>query len=76
MASKKNQTSKSARKNEPSKSALAISINLLPLEFRRKKKDFSWITDRRTIWSTVALIAAIVGSSMVLSFTEAEIDKL
>ncbi|MCQ2098059.1 MAG: PilN domain-containing protein [Fibrobacter sp.] len=76
MASKKKEPSKSAKKKEPPKSALAISINLLPPDFRKKKKDFSWVTDRRTIWPTVALIAALVGAVMVFSFTETTIASL
>lgn len=76
MASKKKETSKSAKKKESPKSALAISINLLPADFRKKKKDFSWVTDRRTIWPTVLLIAAIIGAMIVFSYTEETIAGL
>lgn len=76
MASKKKEPSKSAKKKESPKSALAISINLLPPDFRKKKKDFSWITDRRTIWPTVAFIAAVIGAMWVFSYTEQEISSL
>ena len=48
-------------KKESTRNALAISINLLPPEYRKKQKDFTWITDRRIIWPTVALIIAIIG---------------
>lgn len=56
------------KKESPKKNALAISINLLPVEFRKKQKDFSWVTDRRTIWPTVALIVAVVCVVMIYSF--------
>ncbi len=65
-----------SKKKEPSKSPLAISINLLPAEFRKKKKDFSWITDRRTIWPTVLLIVAIVCCVMVYTFTTETINSM
>lgn len=65
-----------SKKKEPSKSPLAISINLLPAEFRKKKKDFSWITDRRTIWPTVLLIVAIVCGVMVYTFTTETINSM
>ncbi|MBO5950779.1 MAG: PilN domain-containing protein [Fibrobacteraceae bacterium] len=38
---------------------LCIEINLLPAEFRRQKKDFSWILDRRVVWPVVATIVFI-----------------
>lgn len=65
MASKK----KEALKKAPKK-ALAISINLLPTDFRKKQKDFSWVTDRRTIWPTVALIVSLVAAGMLYTYTE------
>jgi len=64
------------KKESTNKSALAISINLLPVEFRKKKKDFSWITDRRTIWPTVALIAAIISVVMLNNFMTETKDAL
>jgi type IV pilus assembly protein PilN len=57
-----------SKKKEPTRNALAISINLLPPEFRKKQKDFSWITDRRIIWPTVALIVAIVAVTMLQTY--------
>ena len=57
-----------SKKKEPTRNALAISINLLPPEFRKKQKDFSWITDRRIIWPTVALIVAIVAVLMLQTY--------
>ena len=38
---------------------LCIEINLLPAEFRRQKKDFSWILDRRVVWPIVAIIVFV-----------------
>ncbi len=65
-----------AAKKESPKNALAISINLLPVEFRKKQKDFSWVTDRRTIWPTVALIVAAVCISMLTTFINETTDSL
>ena len=42
------------------KKDVCISINLLPAEYRKAKKDFSWATDRRTIWPTICFIVAAV----------------
>ncbi len=64
MADKKTKTKEKAKaKNSPKKSKrdICISINLLPPEYRKVKKDLSWVTDRRIIWPTVALIVAIIG---------------
>ena len=58
-----------SKKNEPVKSTLAISINLLPPEYRKKQKDFTWVTDRRIIWPTVALIVAVVAVLMLQTYT-------
>ena len=51
------------------KKSLCISINLLPGEYRKAQKDFSWITDRRVVWPTVALIVSIVAAMMLYSYT-------
>ena len=62
MAEKKTKTKEKAKAaQKKSKRALCISINLLPPEYRKVKKDLSWVTDRRIIWPTVALIVAIIG---------------
>lgn len=37
-----------------------IEVNLLPIEFRVVRKDYSFLTDRRAVWSTLALLVAIV----------------
>lgn len=65
-----------SKKKEPTRNALAISINLLPPEYRKKQKDFSWFTDRRVIWPSVALIIAIVGMAYVYTFTTETIASL
>ena len=65
-----------SKKKEPTRNALAISINLLPPEFRKKQKDFTWVTDRRIIWPTVALIVAIVAIMMIQTYTSETISTL
>ena len=65
-----------SKKKEPTRNALAISINLLPPEFRKKQKDFTWVTDRRIIWPTVALIVAVVAIMMIQTYTSETISKL
>ena len=63
-------------KKETTRNALAISINLLPPEFRKKQKDFTWITDRRIIWPTVGLIVAIVAIVMLQGYISETISGL
>ena len=63
-------------KKAPVKNALAISINLLPPEFRKKQKDFTWVTDRRVIWPTVAAVVAIVAVLMLQAFIAETIGSL
>ena len=65
-----------SKKKEPTRNALAISINLLPPEYRKKQKDYSWITDRRIIWPTVALIAAIVAVVMLQTYINETVSGL
>lgn len=65
-----------SKKKEPTRNALAISINLLPPEFRKKKKDFSWVTDRRVVWPTIALIVAAVCAVMLFTFTTETVASL
>lgn len=38
-----------------------LQINLLPAEFRAAKVDLTWVTDRRVIWPTVALLVTLLG---------------
>jgi len=64
MAEKKTKTKAKAKtkiSTKKSKRSLCISINLLPPEYRKVKKDLSWITDRRVIYPTIAILIAIVG---------------
>ena len=63
-------------KKETTRNALAISINLLPPEFRKKQKDFTWVTDRRIIWPTVALVVAIVAVLMLQTYVNETISGL
>ena len=63
-------------KKESTRNALAISINLLPPEYRKKQKDFTWITDRRIIWPTVALLVAIVAISMLQTYISETVSGL
>ena len=63
-------------KKETTRNALAISINLLPPEYRKKQKDFTWITDRRIIWPTVALLVAIVAVVMLQGYVNETISSL
>lgn len=65
-----------AAKKDLAKKSVCISINLLPAEYRKAQKDLSWVTDRRIIWPTIALIAAIVGVYMLNSFTIETISGL
>ena len=65
-----------SNKKEPVKNALAISINLLPPEFRKKQKDFTSVTDRRVIWPTVAAVVAIVAVLMLQAFIAETIGSL
>ena len=61
MAEKKTKTKAKTKAKNAAKRSVCISINLLPPEYRKVKKDLSWITDRRIVWPTLALIVAIVG---------------
>ncbi len=65
-----------SNKKEPVKNALAISINLLPPEYRKKQKDFTWVTDRRIIWPTVAAIVAVVAVLMLQAFISETVSNL
>ena len=62
MAEKKEKTKTKtkAKAKNATKRSVCISINLLPPEYRKVKKDISWITDRRIVWPTLAIIVAIV----------------
>ncbi|NLB64213.1 MAG: PilN domain-containing protein [Fibrobacter sp.] len=36
-----------------------IEINLLPPEYRTSKRDLTWLTDRRVIWPTIAVLVFV-----------------
>lgn len=40
--------------------ASMIEVNLLPMEFRVVRKDFSYLTDRRVIWGSVLVLVVVV----------------
>ena len=61
------------KKNKGANKALAITINLLPGEHRKKQKDLTWLTDRRVVWPTVVFIVAIFASVFVYAYTLQEI---
>lgn len=42
--------------------ATLIEVNLLPIEFRVVRKDYSYLADRRVVWGSVALLVAFVGA--------------
>lgn len=48
---------------------LRIEINLLPVQYRKVAKDFSWLTDRRVVWPTIALVVFIVAIMLVYGYT-------
>ncbi|MBQ7078526.1 MAG: PilN domain-containing protein [Fibrobacter sp.] len=53
--------------------ALAITINLLPGDNRKKQKDLTWLTDRRIVWPTIFFILAIFAAVFVYAYTLQEI---
>lgn len=65
-----------SKKQDNSKRSLLIAINLLPPEFRKKQKDFTWVTDRRIIWPTVAVIVSIVAVLMLQTFISETMSNL
>jgi len=58
-----------ANKSKGSNKALAITINLMPSEHRKKQTDLTWVTDRRIVWPTVIFIVAIVAALFVYAYT-------
>lgn len=48
------------------KNKLSVEINLLPPEYRKVKRDLSWVFDRRIVWPMVALLVLLVGLFMAL----------
>jgi Tfp pilus assembly protein PilN len=53
-----------------------LEINLLPIEYRRAKKDYSWLFDRRIVWPTVALFVAISGAFLLFLHIQDTINAL
>jgi len=41
-----------------------IEVNLLPIEFRIVRKDYSYLADRRVVWGSVALLVAVFAAWM------------
>ena len=64
------------KKNKGANKALAININLLPGEHRKKKKDLTWLTDRRGVWPTVIFIVSIFAALFVYAYTLESISSL
>lgn len=58
------------------KKSLCVEINLLPVEYRQTKIDFSWIVDRRVVWPTVALFTALVVVFMIQSYVTETVSSL
>lgn len=58
------------------KKSLCVEINLLPVEYRQTKIDFSWIADRRVVWPSVALLTALVVVFMIQSYVTETVDSL
>lgn len=63
--------------------ASMIEVNLLPMEFRVARKDYSYLTDRRAVWgSMLVLVVAVLGwlhwLTLVATITsrEGQIDDL
>ncbi|MDR2580336.1 MAG: PilN domain-containing protein [Fibromonadaceae bacterium] len=44
-----------------------LEINLLPLEFRRKKRDLSWLSSTQVVLSTIAVILVTLTLSVLYS---------
>ena len=64
------------KNNKSSKKALAITINLLPGEHRKKQTDLTWVTDRRIVWPTVIFIVAVFCAVFVYAYTVETISSL
>ena len=57
------------KKNKGANKALAITINLLPGDSRKKQKDLTWLTDRRIVWPTIFFILAVFAAVFVYAYT-------
>lgn len=63
------------KKNKGANKALAITINLLPGEHRKKQKDLTWLTDRRVVWPTVFFIVSIFAALFIYAYTLEKISS-
>lgn len=63
------------KKNKGANKALAITINLLPGEYRKQQKDLTWLTDRRVVWPTVFFILAIFVALFTYAYTLQELSS-
>lgn len=64
------------KKSKGANKALAITINLLPSDHRKKQKDLTWVTDRRVVWPTVIFIVAVFAALFVYAYTMESISSL
>ncbi len=58
------------------KRTLCVEINLLPVESRKTKVDFSWILDRRVVWPSIALLVALVVVFLIQSYVTETLEAL
>ncbi len=63
-------------KSKGSNKALAITINLLPSEHRKKQTDLTWVTDRRIVWPTVLFIVSVVAALFIYAYTLESLSSL
>ena len=63
------------KKNKGANKALAITINLLPSDHRKKQTDLTWLTDRRVVWPTVFFILAIFVALFTYAYTLQELSS-
>ena len=40
--------------------ASLIEVNLLPMEFRVARKDYSYLADRRVVWGSLLVLSVLV----------------
>lgn len=57
-----------AKKNK--ELSLCIEINLLPAEYRKKKKNLGWIVDRRVVWPTLAMILFVFCAYSLMTYVD------
>ena len=64
------------KKNKGANKALAITINLLPGEHRKAKKDLTWLTDRRVVWPTIIFIVVVFAALFTYAWTLQEMANI